>query len=117
MFEKAFFKDRLILLMGLIAGLLTTCSILLALWRIDTSKTATILRYWTVQGVPEFEKQTPLQLYSFPAMAIIVAVLGLAISYKLYSIHKPAAYVVLFLSQVALLTNLLASNAILNLQQ
>ena len=118
MFVKAFFRDRLILLFSFVAGLLTCLNLLLVIWRVDlVAQSSTILRYWTVYGVPEFEKQSPEQLYSFAIFAVGVLLLGVFTSQKLYSVYRPAAYAVLVLSQVVLLANLLTSNAILNLQQ
>ena len=118
MFVKVFFRDKLILLFSFVGGLLTCLNLLLVIWRVDvTAKSSTIIRYWTVHGVPEFEKQSPEQLYGFAVFAVASLLLGLFMSQKLYGIYKPAAYAVLALLQVVLLANLLTSNAILNLQQ
>ena len=116
MFSRAFFKDRLILLQAFIASLLTGLSLLLATWQVDTSVPSAVLRYWTIQGVPEFDKQPAIELYSFSVLAVIVLALALVMSYNLYNLYKPAAYATWFLSNTILLATLLTSNAILSLQ-
>ena len=41
-----------------------------------------VLRYWTIQGVPEFDKQPAIELYSFSVLAVIVLALALVMSYN-----------------------------------
>lgn len=112
-----YFKDKVILLMGFVLGLLTLFNILSVLLRTDNTQSSTILRYWTVQGAAEFEKQSPEQLYAFALFALIAMAIGLYVSYKSYDIYKPAAYASYLLAHLVVLTNILVSGAILNLQQ
>lgn len=117
MFSAKYFKDKVILLMGLILGLLALLSVLQILIQTNTSQSSTILRYWTVQGAPEFDKQSPEQLFGFALLSILSLIIGVVISYKLYDTYKPASYVMLLLSHLVIFTNIVVSYAILNLQQ
>ena len=117
MFASKFFKDKGILLSTLILGLLTLFNVISVVLRADTSQSSTILRYWTVQGVPDFEKQGPEQLYSFALFAILAFAISAIISYRLYDVYKPAAYTLLLLTKLAIFINIIVSGAILNLQQ
>ncbi len=117
MFSSKFFKDKSILLSTLVLGLLALFNVISVVLRADTSQSSTILRYWTLQGAPDFEKQGPEQLYSFALFAVIAFVIALVISYKLYDVYKPAAYTLLILTKLAIFLNIIVSGAILNLQQ
>ncbi|MCA9348598.1 hypothetical protein KC878_00430 [Candidatus Saccharibacteria bacterium] len=117
MFKKEFFKDKTILLLSLILGLMTLFNILSVLLRTSLSQNTTTLRFWTLQGSPQIEKQAPAQLYSFAIFAVFVAVISFVLSYKLYEIYKPSAYALLLFTMFVILTNTIVSGALLNLQQ
>ena len=117
MFSKEFFRDKTVLLMSLILGLMTVFSVLSVLLRADLAQSSTTLRFWTVQGAPEVQKQAPEQLYSFAIFAIMTLAITMVLSYKLYEVYKPSSYTVLALAMFVVLTNIIVSGAILNLQQ
>lgn len=102
--------------MGLILGLMAFFNVLSVLLRTDLSQSSTTLRFWTVQGAPEVQKQAPEQLYSFALLAVFSVVMCFVLSYKLYEIYKPSAYAIFALTMFIILTNIIVSGAILNLQ-
>ncbi|MEM6998134.1 MAG: hypothetical protein AAF413_04450 [Patescibacteria group bacterium] len=115
--SSKYFKDKVILLLGLILGLLTMFSVISVMLRADGSQSSTILRYWTIQGAAEFEKQSPTELYSFAIFAVLALIIGVYVSYKVYEIYRPASITTLLLAQFLMFSNIIVSGAILNLQQ
>lgn len=84
--------------------------------RIDTSQTVAITRYQVALGLAGFERGSPAELYSFALAAIIIAVVTILLSARVYWLRRPISIVVLALGVVALFFNLIVSGAILNLQ-
>lgn len=117
MFQSAFFKDKLILLLGLIQGLLGLFNILSVMLRTVSSRQSPILRYWNYAGADEFDRQASYQLYGFAIFAIIVMLTSVYVSYRVYDRYRPAAYVAFILAHLVLIFNIIVSGAILNLQQ
>jgi hypothetical protein len=56
------------------------------------------------------------QLYSFVAVAVLIALVSIFTSAKLYNMRRSLSLLILFLAIVALLFNLIVSGAVLNLQ-
>lgn len=116
MFTKKYFQDRTILFLNLIVIIGATINVIAVMLRINTSQSIAIIRYQVALGMAGFQRASVVQLYSFPLMALVIALAAILISARLY--HKRRALGVLFLvlAVIALFFNLIVSGAILNLQ-
>jgi hypothetical protein len=116
MFTKKYFQDRPILFLNLVVILGTLINIISTVLRIDTSQNIVILRYQVALGLAGFERGSMLQLYSFALAALLMAVVAILISARLYKQRRSLSILILSLTIIALLFNLVVSDAILKLQ-
>ena len=116
MFTKKYFQDRPILFLNLVVILGGIINILATVLLIDTSRTAATIRYESTLGLGGFPKGTPLDLYSFAFVALLITAVAIFMSARLYTHQRLLSILILGLSIVALLFNLIVAQAILNLQ-
>jgi hypothetical protein len=116
MFTKKYLQDRPILFLNLVVILGAIINVIAVILRIDTSQTATTIRYRMSLGLAGYENASVSQLYGFALAAIIIAIVAVFVSARLYSQKRSLSLVVLCLTLVALIFNLIVSGAILNLQ-
>lgn len=116
MFNKKYFQDRPILFLNLIVILGAIINIFAIALRIDTTQTVTIIRYQVALGLSGFQRANTLQLYGFIFLAILISIFAVFFSAKIYQQRRSLSLMVLSLTIIALLFNLIISNAVLNLQ-
>ena len=116
MFTKKYFQDRPVLFLNLVVILGAAINLIATVLLIDTSRTAATVRYESTLGLGGFPKGTPIDLYSFAAVTILVTFVSIFMSARLYTQIRLLSLVVLTLAIVALLFNLIVAQAILNLQ-
>jgi hypothetical protein len=116
MFTKKYFQDRPILFLNLVVVLGAIINIIAISLRIDTSRTAAIIRYESALGLSGFPKGTTTDLYGFVIVAILMAIVAVLLSARLHAQRRELSLTVLSLTVIALLFNLIVSGAILNLQ-
>ena len=116
MFSKKYFQDRPILFLNLVVILGGIINIIATVLLIDTSRTAATIRYESTLGLGGFPKGTPVDLYSFAFVALLITFVAVFMSARLYAHHRLLSILILSLSIVALLFNLIVAQAILNLQ-
>ena len=115
MFTKEFFKDRLILLLGLITIVSTLANILLIIVKLDLSQARVVFRHWLINGNSQFYTVSPTYFYSFIVLALIVLVSSWIVSYKIYDSFKPAAYFTFLFAEIVLIANFLIGEALFGL--
>ena len=115
MFAKDFFKDRLILFLGLLVFVSSLLSALFILIRLDTSQFKIVFRHWLIDGNSQFHTTSPSDFYSFVVLALLAGFAAWIIGYKVYDSFKPAAYLTFFLTEVVLVANFLISSSLLRL--
>ena len=116
MFTKKYFQDRPILFLNLVVILGALINVISTSLRIDTSRTAAIIRYQSELGLSGFPKGSNTELFSFAIMAVVIAVFAILLSARLYHQRRTLSLLILSLTIIALLFNLIVSGAILNLQ-
>lgn len=116
MFTKKYFQDRPILFLNLIVVLGALINIISTVLRIDSSQKIVILRYQVAMGLAGFQRAEVMQLYSFAVAALLMSVVAIFISARLYHQRRALSILVLSLTIVALFFNLVVSDAILKLQ-
>ena len=115
MLVRDFFKDRLIIILGLTTATLAFLNVLLVIVRVDLDQARVIFRHWLINGNSQFYTSSPTYLYSFIGLAILVFFSSWMISYKVYDSFKPAAYFTLTLAAVVLTASLSVSQALFRL--
>jgi hypothetical protein len=116
MFSKKYFQDRPVLFLNLVVILGALINIVAVVLRINTNQAVAIIRYQVSLGLAGFERAGNLQLYSFLAMAALIAIVAVILSARLYNLKRYLSLLILSLSIIALFFNLIVSGAILNLQ-
>jgi ABC-type long-subunit fatty acid transport system fused permease/ATPase subunit len=116
MFTKKYFQDRPILFLNLIVILGALINVISTVLRIDASQKIVILRYQVALGLAGFQRGDVLQLYSFALAALLMAIVAILISARLYHQRRALSILILSLTIVALFFNLVVSDAILKLQ-
>jgi hypothetical protein len=114
---KKYLQDRPILFMNILSIFLAIFGILATLIRVDTGSSTAIIRYEVWKGIITGGVQgSAYELYSFAGISLIIIIGGLFLAYRLNKLERSFAIVTLFLVIVALIFNIIVSNAILNLQ-
>ena len=115
MFTKEFFKDRLILFLGLLTTVLALLNILMVVVNVDLTQTKIVFRHLLISGNSQLSTASPTHMYGFIVLAIIVLITSWIVSYKIYDIFKPAAYFTFMFAGIVLLANLLVGAALFSL--
>ncbi|HUD03345.1 MAG TPA: hypothetical protein VMR51_00955 [Patescibacteria group bacterium] len=116
MFTKKYFQDRPILFLNLIVVLLSLINIIATVLRINTSHSIAIIRYQVALGLAGFQRASVFQLYGFALLALVITVVAIILSARLYTQRRMLSILILSLTIIALFFNLIVSGAILNLQ-
>jgi hypothetical protein len=116
MFTKKYFQDRPILFLNLIVILGALINIISTTLRIDASQNIVILRYQVALGLAGFQRGSVVQLYSFAVAALLMAIIAVFLSARLYNQRRALSILILSLTIIALFFNLVVSDAILKLQ-
>jgi H+/Cl- antiporter ClcA len=116
MFPKKYFQDRTLLFLNLIVVLLALINIIAAVLRINTSQSIAIIRYQVALGLAGYQRASVWQLYSFALAAVLMGVVAVFLSARIYKERRVLSILVLSLTIIALIFNLIVAGAILNLQ-
>ncbi len=116
MFTKKYFQDRPILFLNLVVVLGALINVIAVSLRIDTSQSVATVRYQAALGLSGYPKGSVTELYSFIIFALLIAIVAIVLSARLYSQRRALSLLILTLTVIALLFNLIVSGAILNLQ-
>jgi len=114
---KKYLQDRPILFMNILSIFLALFGILATLVRVDTGSSTAIVRYEVWKGILTGGVQASVyELYSFALVSLVIVTGGLFLAYRLNKLDRSFAITTLFLVIIALIFNIIVSNAILNLQ-
>jgi len=89
--------------------------VLQVFFSLDTSSPVKIVRYKTSLGPAGFESGSYSELYGFAVMAVLIGIIAIVISRKVYPMRRNLALTVLALGIIAQLFNIVVANAILSL--
>lgn len=115
MFAKDFFKNRLILALGLLTVLLAVANVFFIIIRVNFDRTKLIFRHWLISGNSQFYTADASYFYAFAVLAVVVLLISWLVSYKLYDSFKPAAYFTFLLADIVLTASILVSETLLRL--
>ena len=104
------------LFLNLVVVLGAIINVIAVTLRVNTSQSIAIIRYQVALGLAGFQRASVLQLYSFAVAAVLMAIVAVILSARLYKLRRNLSLLVLWLTIIALLFNLIVSGAILNLQ-
>lgn len=113
---RAYFHDRLILLILSINTFLAGALIISTLLSLSDTSAGYIREYRSNLGLDGYLAGEVKDIVSFAVFAVIVYVFMLVTSIKIYHIHKRFSVVILLLAMLCFIFGLLASNALLSLR-
>ncbi|HPW48217.1 hypothetical protein KBB76_02440 [Candidatus Saccharibacteria bacterium] len=116
MFTKKYFQDRPLLFLNLVVVFGALINVVTTALRINTSQSIAIIRYQVNLGLAGFQRASNYHLYTFTIAAVLIAVMGILLSARLFNIKRSLSVLVLALTIIALVFNLIVSWAVLNLQ-
>jgi hypothetical protein len=113
---KQYLRDRLVLLIVSVNVFLTFLLCTLTLLRLDTGHNSYIVQYRSNATINAFQSGSSLQLISFIVFGLLILVFHIAISVRVYPIHRQLAVTVLGLGTLLLTLAIIVSNALLVLR-
>ncbi len=115
--SKRFFHDKLVLLLVSLNALCVFLTSILVLLRLDSSHSGGyIVQYRQNLGLGAFKKGSVVELVSFIVFSLVVFVLHMMLSLRVYDVRRQLAVVVLGLGSLLLLLALIVSNSLLILR-
>lgn len=101
--SKKYYHDKTILLLLSTGAFVGLASAIVAVVRLLSSNANIhLVQYRSNMGINRYQPGSIFELYSFAVFALMVVALALILSYKLYSIRRHVAIMVLGLSLVLL---------------
>ncbi|HET8991740.1 MAG TPA: hypothetical protein VFN31_01760 [Candidatus Saccharimonadales bacterium] len=114
---KKYFHDHFVLLLLSINSFLAAFAVIFISLRLGTSHgTDYIVQYRPNLGLDSYKAGSIIQIISFILFAILVLVINLGLSYKVYKIHRQLSIAVLALGILLLVLTIIISNALLLLR-
>lgn len=114
---KRYFHDRLVLLLLSVNTFLAVLSSVLILLRMDSSRADSyIVQYRSNLGLSAFKAGGSETFISFILFSLIVLILSVMLSMRVYPFHRQFAITVLSLTLLVLILALIVSNALLVLR-
>ena len=114
---KKYFHDHIVLLLLSINVFLAIAGSIFTLIRLTTSHgNGYIVQYRSNLGINAFKTGDITEILSFVAFAMLVLVIHLVLSLRVYHIHRQLALVILGLGIVLLLLGIIVSNALIVLR-
>ncbi|HSX47673.1 MAG TPA: hypothetical protein VLF63_02775 [Patescibacteria group bacterium] len=115
---KNYLHDHFILLLASVNFFLSLSGFLYILIKLFGINHANgyIVQYRPELGVGSYQTGGIEQLIGFSLFAIIILVIGLLLSYRVYKIHRQLAIVILFLGILLLTLNIIIGNALIKLR-
>lgn len=111
-----YFRDRLILLLLSFNTFLVFLTFLFLIFRIGGGHSSYIVQYRQSLGADAFTAGTVWQLVSFGLFALIMLGGNLALSMRMYPIHRQLSSIALGMASLLLILGLVVSNALLILR-
>lgn len=116
MFTKKYFQDRPILFLNIAIVATTLLNVIVAVIRIDTSKSIAIIRYQATEALEGYSRTDVTDLYSFAVASVLFATVAIFLSTKFFTQKRMLSVVLLSLTLVVLVFTFVVSNAIYNLR-
>ena len=114
---KKYFQDRLILLLLSILVFLTLLACVWVLFKLDSGRSAGyIVQYRASLGISALKTGNASELVAFISFALMVCVVNVLMSIRVYLIRREVAVVILVMGILLLLMSLIVSNALLVLR-
>lgn len=114
---KKYFHDRLVLMFLSISIFLAALSSALVFLRLDSGRTGGyIVQYRANLGVSAFKTGASSDLYAFIAFVVIVLVVHIIMSMRVYSEHRSFAVTILGMGVLLITVATIVSNALLVLR-
>lgn len=114
---KNYFRDRSVLLLLSFSTFVVVLSNVLILLRLDSGRgEGYIVQYRAIPGVNDFKTGDVTQVLSFIVLSLLVLVLHVALSMRVYHIRRHAAVTILGLGLLLLVMSFVVSNALLILR-
>lgn len=114
---KKYFHDHFILLLLSVNAFLALAGSIFILVRLSTSHgNSYIVQYRPSLGISTYQPGSVLELLSFVAFALLVLIIHVFLSLRVYSIHRQLAIAILSLGILLLVLTIIISNALLTLR-
>lgn len=110
---KKYLHDKLVLLLLSVLGFLILLCTLLILFRLDSSKEAYIIQYRSNLGLDRYLAGSTLAILSFIAFSVLVGVIHIALSIRVYRFRRDIAVMTLGLGILLVVMTIIVSNSLL----
>ncbi len=115
--EQKYFHDRVVLLLVSVSTFLTILNSLLVLLRIDSGRNeGYIVQYRANLGISRYQAGSSSELLLFVVFALLVLVVHIVMSYRVYQVHRQFSIAILSLGLILLSLSIVVSNALLVLR-
>lgn len=115
--EQKYFHDRVVLLLLSISTFLVILASLLVLLRLDGGRNeGYIIQYRANLGIAAYKAGSVSELVSFALFLIIVLVLSVVLSMRVYDVHRQFSITVLSMGLLLIILAFIVSNALLVLR-
>ncbi len=115
--SKRYLHDRFVLSMVTAMSILVVVGLSSVLLRFDSGKNpTTVAEYRQSLSSSGYIAGTPIDIYLMGIFIILVAVMALVLSRKIYSIRRFVSYFLLAGTNFLLILTIIVSNALINLQ-
>lgn len=110
---KKYLSNKAIFFLLLGNGLLMLLCLLFVLLKVDTNQTAALLSYRATLGLSGYVTGSPSQSYSFALFAVLVTVVSVILSMRLFNFRRLLSVTVLALNVVLLVFTLMVCSALI----
>jgi len=112
--SKNYFHDRLVLLLVTISAFLTILGSVLVLLRFNPGRNeGYIVQYRANLGISAYKVGHASDLLAFVLFLVLVTVIGIVMSMRVYSVHRQFSITILGLGLLLLTLAIIVSNALL----
>ena len=112
--EQKYFHDRLVLLLLSVSTFLVMLGSLLVLLRVDGGRNEGYIVQWRANlGISAFKTGSASEILAFVLFGLIVLVVNIFLSYRVYKISRHFSISVLGLGTILLTLSVIVSNALL----
>jgi hypothetical protein len=112
--EQKYFHDRLVLLLISVSTFLALLGSLVTLLRVDGGRNEGYIVQWRSNlGISAFKTGGSSELLAFVLFSVIVLVINIVLSYRVYHLSRQFAVTVLSLGTILLTLSIIVSNALL----
>lgn len=112
--EQKYFHDRLVLLLLSVSTFLTVLGSLMTLLRVDGGRNEGYIVQWRSNlGISAFKTGGSSELLAFVLFSLIVLLINIVLSYRVYRLNRQFSVTILGLGLVLLTLSIIVSNALL----